>query len=281
MSASTHTTAAHQYAALFSTRSWRQWIRGGKVDSFFSFPANQHPARLMDYVDYAYDTLKSTYRNEYIYKNTIINQLLIDFSGLSDAVLLNEFRINKSVADLVFINGTSTVFEVKSELDTPARLATQTNDYLQLFREVYVVIHESHKDKYLNATANETGLMILTNQMTLETVRKATPQHALNPVVAIKALRKHEYSNVVKAYFGNVPPASDFAYFGACKELFKQIPADTLHELICRELKKRQPKAKQLLVDSAIPQSLKHICHSLDLGKQEYAQLRALLHTPI
>jgi len=59
------------------------------------------------------------------------------------------------------------------------------------------------------------------------------------------------------------------------------MPAETLHKLMCRELSKRQLKAKKFLTDNAIPQSIKHVCHSLDLSQQEYARLKTLLHKAV
>ena len=270
-----------KHAALFSGSLWRSWLKNDNKRPVRPEQANAERSSLRDYLEKAYGLLEDEYRNEYVYKNTIINQLWIDFYGLNDTVMLNEFRINKSVADLVMINQNSTVFEIKTELDTTARLATQVNDYLKLFRQVYVVTHESLENKYLKTIGEEIGVMILTDQMKLQTTREARTNYNLDPVIAIKSLRKQEYSNIIQAYFGELPAVSDFSFFRTCKELFKQMPAETLHKLMCRELSKRQLKAKKFLTDNAIPQSIKHVCHSLDLSQQEYARLKTLLHKAV
>ena len=59
------------------------------------------------------------------------------------ATLLTELNVGKSKADLVVINGTTTVYEIKTELDSTARLEGQLSDYIQVFDRVNVITCES------------------------------------------------------------------------------------------------------------------------------------------
>ena len=54
-----------------------------------------------DYIKYTYNELRKQYRNEYIYKNTFINEMLIKDYGVKNTVIINEFRVGNSIADLV------------------------------------------------------------------------------------------------------------------------------------------------------------------------------------
>src|SRR5690606_28537435 len=87
----------------------------------------------------AYQSLLREYRHEYLYKSALLNQYVLRQHSLDDTILLNEFRIGKSVADAVLINGTNKVFAIKPELDSPDRLTTQLADYYKAFSELYLI----------------------------------------------------------------------------------------------------------------------------------------------
>lgn len=57
------------------------------------------------------------YRNEYFYKNTIFNQLLVQKHDLYNTAALTELPIADSKADFVMINGKGVVYEIKTDLD--------------------------------------------------------------------------------------------------------------------------------------------------------------------
>src|SRR5690625_3385678 len=69
-----------------------------------------------------YDYLSKHYRNEYFYKNTLLNKLLIGRHSVNTTTALAELPIHKSKADFVLINGSATVYEIKTELDSFNRL---------------------------------------------------------------------------------------------------------------------------------------------------------------
>ena len=91
-----------------------------------------------------YDLLKKEYRCEYIYLNEIfLEQILKEHNETSS--IITEFYINSSKADLLIINGTTTIYEIKTELDTLNRLEKQLLDYTRAFDRVYVITYEGFK----------------------------------------------------------------------------------------------------------------------------------------
>ena len=64
-----------------------------------------------------YNILKTEYRNEYYYKNTLLNKLLLGIHSVNTTTALTEIPIAKSKADFVLINGKAVVYEIKTELD--------------------------------------------------------------------------------------------------------------------------------------------------------------------
>ena len=69
-----------------------------------------------------YNVLREGYRNEYYYKNTLLNKLLLGIHSVNTTTALTEIPIAKSKADFVLINGKAVVYEIKTELDNFDRL---------------------------------------------------------------------------------------------------------------------------------------------------------------
>lgn len=57
-------------------------------------------------------------RDEYIYRAAVTKKILMGKHSLRTASMLNEFRAGSCKADLVILNGTATVYEIKSERDS-------------------------------------------------------------------------------------------------------------------------------------------------------------------
>jgi hypothetical protein len=72
-------------------------------------------------------------RDEYVYKAALVQKILLGRHSLQTASMLNEFRVGGCKADLAILNGTATVYEVKSERDSLARLQRQIAAYTTVF----------------------------------------------------------------------------------------------------------------------------------------------------
>src|SRR5271165_5646714 len=83
------------------------------------------------------------YRHEYIYKAALTHKILLGKHSLQTASMLNEFRVGECKADLAILNGTATVYEVKSERDSLSRLERQVAAYAKVFARVCVIAAES------------------------------------------------------------------------------------------------------------------------------------------
>jgi len=74
-------------------------------------------ATYIDYLKHVYRILELNYQNEYVYKNTFLNEWLIKEIGKENSKVYSEFRVGTAFADLVMFNGTSKAFEIKTEYD--------------------------------------------------------------------------------------------------------------------------------------------------------------------
>lgn len=276
------------YANILSKSTIEKMVRGNNYSYIRSkskkydqeFIQSSQPT-FEEYLNHVFHVLKSNYRNEYIYKNAIITELLIKKFGLETTTALNEFKVNKSIADLVLLNGTSKVFEVKTELDNPKRLASQISDYKKVFQEVYIVTYHSILDKYVAITDDSIGIIALTDDLKLETKREPQINTEFDNTSILKCLRKPEYVKILKEYFGFIPETTDVKFFRTCKEFFAKIPPSVLHNLMLIELKKRRIKEEGHFLAGSTPEYLKHICYSLDLNQREYEKLTNILKRKI
>ncbi|MBE9547218.1 MAG: sce7726 family protein [Proteobacteria bacterium] len=114
--------------------------------------------------DDVYSYLCNNYRSEYVYKNAIANKILLGRHSINTSTLLNEFRVGNSKADIVIINGDSSVYEVKSEYDSMERLQNQIKSYRTVFDYINIVTHFSQLDKIIKTVDKDIGIIVLTDQ---------------------------------------------------------------------------------------------------------------------
>lgn len=273
------------YANMFSTSQFQKLVvkedLSYLVSKYLKYRdhLNEHIFTVGDFYRYIYKLLLSNYRNEYIYKNTIVNKILLGKHSLNTTTILNEFKIGKSIADLVLLNGTSKVFEIKTELDSLYRINSQISDYWKAFKNIYVVTHINLVEKFSKEIDEKIGIIALTENNTLRTIRESTSNiNDLDSSIMIKCLRKGEYTNIIKNYFGEVPQTTPVKYFSTCCELFCQIPVDKLHDMMLAELKKRTIKEKEKFKsDSIAPPEFKYLLWNLNYDANSYSKLEYLM----
>lgn len=271
------------YSRIFSSTSFLRLIQNGdfsfidkKIERFdTNFIGNNKTYK--DYIRFVYNILLKKYRCEYIYKNSLICDLIKDKYQFKESVVINEFKVGKSIVDLAIFNGVSKAFEIKTELDTSKRLDSQLTDYKKLFNKSYIVTHSNLASKYLNLD-EDVGIIALhkrNNCYELEELKAANFNPVLDAEVLIKSLRTKEYKNIVQKYFEELPKVSSFKLFESCLSLLKEIPKDELNQLFLAEIKKRETN-KNILLDC--PKELKNICLSLNLNKNALIDLEKKLN---
>lgn len=230
-----------------------------------------------DYIEYIYKELRKEYRNEYIYKNTLINDVLIKSYGLKNTVVINEFKVGNSVADIVMFNGTSKVFEIKTELDSSKRLDGQMSDYSLIFNERYIVTNEELVDKYLNSD-DSIGIIELSSNsgsIKMKEYRSAVKNKTIDYNAIIRSLRTEEYKNIVKNYYTFLPEMTSFNMFDICSELIKKIPQDQLNQLFIEQIKSRKSNTQIL---NKFNKELRQIGLALKLNQGESIKLHDKLN---
>lgn len=179
---------------------------------------------LASILDEALDGLARHYRCEYVYKSMVADRVVFGRHSPRTASLHVELPVGRSIVDLAVYNGLSTAYEIKTELDSHRRLATQTPDYLRAFDRVFVVTHPSLVERYLSFVDERVGILALTSRGSLMEVRAPTPDpDRLDPLALFRLLRGAEYRAVLEARFGSQPKMSNGRQFGHFRRLWQAL----------------------------------------------------------
>lgn len=266
------------------TRNMLRHFINGKVDNVYSsvvrrYISDADQKNNRELISEIYCKLKNSYRNEYFYKNTLLNKLLLGVHSVNTTTALTEMSIAKSKADFVLINGKAVVYEIKTELDNLERLSSQIDDYYKAFDHVAVVTYEknlSQLQKVLESIDKPVGIYILRRNGKLGTIQK--PQRYtgdLDREVIFKLLRKSEYEEIIVRRYGHLPEVTQFRYYSACKRMFLQIPVEESYLLVLKILKMRMQIEKEEFVK--IPYELKFLAYFMELTYDDYQKLEVFL----
>lgn len=275
------------YSSVFSSISFQKLLQNDdysflntRIERFDKPKVGKGINTYHDYIQFIYKELIKKYRSEYVYKNTFINNLLLDKYGVKNTIAINEFRVGNSIADIVMFNGTSKAFEIKTELDSNKRLGGQLADYTKIFKQCYVITHESLVEKYLQEDKN-VGIIELIERpksVIMREVRVAKQNEHIDAETLIRSIRTPEYKSIVKQYYGELPEMNSFNMFDACRELMRQIPNEQLNYLFIEELKKRKSNTK---IISTFPNELRQLCLAMNLNEIFYQELDCKLSKTI
>lgn len=86
-------------------------IYSSVVRRYISDAEHKHNRELISEI---YCKLEDNYRNEYFYKNTLLNKLLLGVHSVNTTTALTEVTIAKSKADFVLINGKAVAYGLKT-----------------------------------------------------------------------------------------------------------------------------------------------------------------------
>ena len=201
------------------------------------------------------ETINKTYsilrregnRTDYVYRNAIIDKVVIGRHSINTATPIQEFRVGSSLADLVVLNGTSTVYEIKSERDTLRRLARQIENYSKVFERTYVVTSASKLHSLEHDLPEHVGIITLSRDYTLPTVREATTNWELIDTIAIsRTMTIPEACAVLKRLNTPVPDVPNMLIRRAIDHAFKRLDARSCSQAFTSTLKSsRRPRVTQ------------------------------------
>lgn len=213
-------------------------------DSFFECVrryVKTDDATIGEAISEIYHFMNYEYRNEYYYKNTILNQLLIKKHDLYNTAALTELPIGNSKADFIMINDRGVVYEIKTDLDNLIRLENQLKDYYKVFSYIYVVVGNKqlpHVKEFLKD--QKVGIYELTASGRLICRKKAFyNRDNLSYGAMFQVLRKAEFESIILKHFHRLPEVNNFQYYRECKKWLERINIVTLQKDVMKCLKAR------------------------------------------
>lgn len=250
---------------------------GTVIQRYINDPEDKNNGALISEI---YRFMSQNYRNEYFYKNTLLNKLLFGKHSIKTTTALTQVPISKSKADFILINGKAVVYEIKTELDTFERLNTQLQDYYKAFNHVCVVTSENqyeHASSILKDTP--VGIYVLTSRNTISTKIRKEPledNSRLDYTTIFKVLHKREFENILLQYFGDLPVTTQAFYYSECFKRFCKIPILEVYNMAIRQLKKRN----QIMISKIdrVPYELKALVYFSSFTNNDWKALNAFLN---
>ena len=294
MSLIPHSLEVSQLSAtsrLFSTSVLNELARKGKSPLFRRLAKDsslldyipQQSALVRDLFEVAFSLLKKkNFRHEYIYKTAITHKILLGTHSLQTSVMLNEFRTGRSKADVAILNGTTTVYEIKSERDKLARLPQQVSSYREVFAKVNIITGLNHLDAVLQIVPGDVGVLILTDRFQISTFREAVnaPERTC-PVAIFDSIQLSEAKKILKLMGMSIPKVPNTQMHQAVRDKFAMLtPHDAQAGMIkvLRVTRNLLPLSELLV---ALPTSLQAAVISAPIRKRDHSRLIEAMNTPL
>ncbi|MGA2908536.1 MAG: sce7726 family protein [Terracidiphilus sp.] len=285
--------ATDQLAAisrLFSSSVVRELARSGRSPLFARLVTQSRLLRLMSHsrrvsnvFENAFSLLKREgYRHEYIYKSALTHKILLGTHSLQTASMINEFRVGDCKADVAILNGTATVYEVKSERDSLARLKRQIAAYATVFAKVYVIAAEGHISSVVDTAPDFVGILCLNSRHRISTLRDAIDQpERTSPGAIFDSIRTEEARMILASFGVSVPRVPNTELYAVMRDAFVKLDPIQAQEGMVRVLKRtRNLLPLSALVDQ-LPPSLQTAALSVPMRKSDHQRLVAGVNTPL
>ena len=277
-------------ARLFSAAVIRELARTGRSVLFRRlFEMSRVAGRLAsgatvgDAFDEAFKALRAVgCRDEYVYRAALTRKILLGTHSLRTASMLTEFRAGTCKADLVILNGTATVYEIKSERDSLARLANQVENYKRVFAAVNVIASEDHVRGVCRTVPEDVGVLCLSRRYQISIVREAVAQpERIYPTTVFDSLRTSEAGHVLKALGTEIPDLPNTRLRGAMRALFEELDPVALHEQMVQTLKSTRKLTPLSELVHQLPKSLHAAALSIPIRRADHDRLVQAVGLPL
>jgi hypothetical protein len=227
-----------------------------------------------------YSKLSKQYRCEYVFKNELI-KMLLKTHGTRNTILFSEFRVGKSIADIVMFNGISRAFEIKTEYDSPRRLKEQLANYKRLFDKCYLVIPEELYGSYNKVVDSSIGIILMKvrgTRLSLHEVRQASFNESFDVKLMMSCLRTNEYINITRALGNSFEGIPGYDFYDYSISKISQAAIDIVKHLFLAEVEKRKNNTHLL---NKCPMPIRQMVLSLNLTPSKTERLISKLKSNI
>jgi hypothetical protein len=238
------------------------------------------PVQVSKIFDIAFKKLSSEYKSEYFFKNVIANEVFLKKHKKNKAVMLSEFRVGANKADCVILNGLSTCYEIKTELDNLKRLPEQLDSYTNLFDKVYVVAAKTHIEKIKLIIPDAVGIIELTEKNKLDEIKSASIiDSEINPNLMISSMRIAEYKHMAEKISGMKIDLPNMDVYSFCLQIFEKTDSQSLRKYFRDSLKLHRENDISFI--NMLPRSLKSSAISFSINQSRQRSLTKILSSYI
>ena len=233
---------------------------------------------LRDLMERSLYGLQRHYRCEYVYKAAIVDRIIFGRHSPRTASLHVELPVGRSIVDIAVFNGTSTAYEIKTELDSHRRLITQTADYLKAFERVFLVTHPAMVDRYAELSDERVGILALTPRGSLTEARPASiAPNRLDIHALLRLLRRQEYQDALEARFGDQGVLSNGRQFRHFNQLWNALPIAEARAITVAALRARTTDPGTVSFISQLPASCRVLGYATPLSGIQRQRLLNML----
>ncbi len=175
------------------------------------------------------------------------------------------------------LNGTSTAYEIKTELDNFGRLAAQISAYSRMFDRIYVVTYADQSNQLCMTLPDFVGVMTLSSAFTLRIVReaKSNADNVHVPTI-LDALRRGELVELTRRVCGSVPNANGVHLVSECsRALASEGSPRRVHDEMVSLLKTRRTFSRDDFAH--VPRELVPAYLESGIKPQEWEKLTSFL----
>lgn len=221
-------------------------------------------------------------RSEYVYRAALTHNVLLGTHSLKTASMLTEFRAGECKADVAILNGTATVYEIKSERDTLSRLANQITNYRKVFAKIFVIVASSHLDEVLDLAPYDVGVMSLSRWDRITTIREATDQPGqVCPISILESIRSTEACDMLREVGMEVPDVPNTILRSALRHCFERIPPEMAHRAMVSTLRRTRNLAPLGSLIEQLPKSLQPAALSIQFRRTDRDRIVEAVMTPL
>ncbi len=277
-------------SCLFSTAVFREMAKKGRSSLFVRLIGQTgietrgcDGATVGDAFDQAFSVLRrSGQRDEYVYRAALTHNILLGTHSLNTASMLTEFRAGTCKADLAILNGTATVYEIKSERDSLARLPNQVTNYKKVFAKVYVIAGESHVREVMEKTSADIGVMRLSRRHSISTEREAADRpDRVCPGTIFESLRSAEACAILRDLKVPVPIVPNTILHASLRARFERLKPEDVHCAMVKILKRSRDLAPLGKLIDQLPSSLQPAALSIQVRRADHDRLVDAARTPL
>lgn len=236
-----------------------------------------------DAFDTAFSVLRRAgVRNEYVYRSALIHNVLLGRHSLRTASVLTEFRIGSCKADMVILNGCGTVYEIKSDRDSLARLENQIYNYRKAFNKIYVIAGTAHIPEILEKTPEDVGVMSLVRWNRISIIRDAKVNtNFICPVTIFDSLRLGEAISILDEMNIETPNLPNTLMRSAIRSIFSELNPIDVHNYMIKVLKRTRNLAPLSSLIANMPMALQTMALMVQLRSKDHDRLIETLNRPL